>query len=847
LAQGDVTRLLRRSGRRHLQVHPWQLVLAVGGVALGVALAVAVALATGSAKRAFTLTNDELLGSTTHQIVAGSEGLPDELYRQIRVELGMRNVAPVVEGYVLRDGSPPRSVRLLGIDPLAEGRFRGRFSATPNSGEFPLEDLLTVPGAALAAGGDLPASGELHVRVDGRAEVFHIVGSLGDDGSAALDGILLADIATAQETLGRQGRLTRIDIHLERDDGSLDAIREILPPGARVVDAKARADTTVQMTQAFELNLRAMSLLAMLCSLFLIYNTMTFSVVQRREQFGRLRALGVTRAEILRLVLGEAALIGLAGTLLGILGGVALGNGLVRLVTRTISDLYFAVTVQQLTVTAETIGLAVVLGVAGTLFAAFIPAREATRVSPRVALTRSVLEERTAAAAPWLAAGGVGAVVVGVGLAEWPQGGLAGAFAGLLLVVVGAALCAPLCVRLVAHVTASALGRMAGAPARMAARGLVAGLSRTAVAVAALAIAVAVVVGVGVMVTSFRTTLVNWLGHTLQADLYVAPVTAGGQVATLPMSPEQEAAIWATPGVTRTRSIRSLRIETAEEPTTLIVVEHDQPDREAYRLREPVEGAAVDAAWRDFAAGAVLISEPYAERRGVAAGEQLVLPTPAGEQTFAVAGVYFSYASDRGAVMLARDVYDRYWDDPGISGLSVYLQAPERVQEVSDAIREVLAPQAVTVVSNRDLRRQSMEVFDRTFQITGVLRTLVTLVAFVGVLGAILAFQLERSREHGVLRVTGFTPGQLGQTVVWQSALMGATAGLMALPLGWLLAWLMIHVINKRSFGWTLQMTVPSDVLIQAFAVAVAAAIVAGLYPALRIARTPPIVIMRED
>ena len=144
-------------------------------------------------------------------------------------------------------------------------------------------------------------------------------------------------------------------------------------------------------------------------------------------------------------------------------------------------------------------------------------------------------------------------------------------------------------------------------------------------------------------------------------------------------------------------------------------------------------------------------------------------------------------------------------------------------------------------------REQSLRVFDRTFLITGVLRILVTMVAFAGVLGAILALQLERAREHGMLRATGFTPAQLWQTVLWQSSLIGIAAGVIALPLGWLLAWVMIHVINKRSFGWTLQMTVPGEVLWQALAVAVGAALIAGIYPAARIARTPPAIVLRED
>lgn len=841
-----MARLLRRTGRRYLQRHPWQFVLAVGGVALGVAVAVSVALATASATRAFVLTNAALTGATTHQIVAGSGGLPEELYRHLRVDLGVRAAAPVVEGFVALAADPARSVRLLGIDPLAEGAIRRQFGASPATLDFPLAELLSEAGAVLASAGDerFALGRSVLILVNGRQVELHVVGIVRGAEERGLGDVLLADIATAQEVLGTIGRLSRIDLRLDGSDEDelVRRVRSALPATARLVTAQARADTTVQMTRAFELNLQAMSMLAMLCGLFLIYNTMTFSVVQRREQFGALRALGVTRAEILRMVLAEAALIGAVGTVLGLAGGVALGSGLVRLVTQTINDLYFVVAVRELALPPRTIVAGIVLGMGGTLLAALIPAAEATRASARLAMTRSVLEERAMRASPWLAAAGAAGVTVGFALARWSGGGLPEAFGGLLLIVIGAALMAPIAVRLVAELAAP-LGRLAGAPGLMAARALTAGLSRTAVAVAALAIAVAVIVGVGVMVTSFRMTLVNWLGHTLQADLYVSAVSPRGQAATLPMDPSQLATIRALPGVLRTRSIRAVTLETDGGPTQLLVVQHDEPDREAYRLRD----GNPDIAWQRFTEGAVLVSEPYAERRGIRVGDAVTLPTPAGAKEFAVAGIFYSYASDRGAVMMTRRAYDAWWNDAGISGLSIYLDSPDSLEAVAESTRNALQPALVTVISNRQLREQSLRVFDRTFLITGVLRILVTMVAFAGVLGAILALQLERAREHGMLRATGFTPAQLWQTVLWQSSLIGIAAAAIALPLGWLLAWVMIHVINKRSFGWTLQMTVPGEVLWQALAVAVGAALIAGIYPAARIARTPPAIVLREN
>ncbi|MCH8863676.1 MAG: hypothetical protein IID51_14400, partial [Proteobacteria bacterium] len=189
-------------------------------------------------------------------------------------------------------------------------------------------------------------------------------------------------------------------------------------------------------------------------------------------------------------------------------------------------------------------------------------------------------------------------------------------------------------------------------------------------------------------------TLVNWLGHTLQADLYVSAVSPRGQAATLPMDPSQLATIRALPGVLRTRSIRAVTLETDGGPTQLLVVQHDEPDREAYRLRD----GNPDIAWQRFTEGAVLVSEPYAERRGIRVGEAVTLPTPAGAKEFAVAGIFYSYASDRGAVMMTRRAYDAWWNDAGISGLSIYLDSPDSVEAVAESTRNALQPALATLL-----------------------------------------------------------------------------------------------------------------------------------------------------
>ena len=280
--------LLKRASRRYLTRHPAQLLLAVLGVGLGVSVMVSIDIASGSALRAFELSSAELTGRATQRIVGGPEGVQESLYRELRVDRGLRGVAPVVDGWLTLPEHGGRLVRLLGVDPFADADFRS-FADSGAGAELDLETFLTVPGAILlssvtAAELGLEAEDRLEVIAGARRSTLTLSGFLAPTRDAgATAGLAVADIATAQEILGMAGRLSRIEV--------LSALpAPTLPPGLRVESASEDADTAEQMTRAFRLNLQALSLLALLCGAFLIYNTMTFAVVQRRALLGLLRA-----------------------------------------------------------------------------------------------------------------------------------------------------------------------------------------------------------------------------------------------------------------------------------------------------------------------------------------------------------------------------------------------------------------------------------------------------------------------------------------------------------------------------------------------------------------------------
>lgn len=863
--------LLSRASARWLARHRAQLVLSVLGVAIGVAVVLSIDLATRSARVAFRLSAAAVMGGATHQIT-GADGTVDEsLVARLRVELGLRASAPVVEGYVSSPLLPGRALRVLGVDPFSEGPFRpfvatargtsraqggGPTRAGGAAADLDVRIFLTKPRAVVLSRPTAERAGvepgdTLPVIVDGRRLALAVVGTLEPAdrlAHAGLADVLLTDVAAAQDLLELPGRLTRVDLQIpegEAEAETLERVAALLAPGEVLAPAGARTEAMASMTRAFDVNLAALSLLALIFGMFLIYNAVTFSVVQRRDLLGRLRALGVTRAEVLGLVLVEAAWVGLAGAGLGLVAGVALARTLVRLVTRTINDLYFVVTVEGVALDPLVALKAGALGLGATLLAALPPALEAGSVPPRVAMLRSVSESAARRIVPRAAAAGVALAAAGVVLLALPLRGLAAGFGALALVLAGLALLAPAGAVAFLWTLRPFLARVTGTLGLVASRGVVTSLSRTAPALAALAVAVSVTIGLGIMIRSFRATLERWLDGTLVADVYVSLPGPSASRASGTLPPGVVAAFSVHPAVVGRSTYRGLDVLEERGGYRLLALDVDARGLGAFDFL----GGNETEIMRRFQAGeGVLVSEPFAFRRGLEPGDALALQTPAGRRETRVLGVFRDYGSDQGAVIVARSLYDAWFSDPGVTSLALFLaEGADSEAVAADLFASVPEGLALLVSTNDALRSASLEVFDRTFEVTAVLRSLALVVAFVGVLAALLALELERARELGVMRAWGVTPGEVRRLVLTQTSLLGLASGLLAIPIGIALAVVMIFVINRRSFGWTLEMQLDPEVLLQAVALALVAAVAAGVYPAWRMSRASPALALRDE
>jgi putative ABC transport system permease protein len=854
---------LFKTGLRYLLRRPFQSILCILGVALGVAMVIAIDLANGSASRAFELSTETVAGKATHQVVGSTAGLDESVYRDIKVKLGVREAAPIVSSYATALEFDQQPIRILGVDVFAEGPFRSFLGSGSESFQNnDLSEFFTQPDAMLIGEGtaqryNKQVGDTVTLRVGDRRQPMRIVGILkpADDNSRnALDNLGIVDISAAQQLFDMNGRLSHIDLiadeRTEQGRALLERIATVLPAGAQIVKPQARSQSVESLTDAFKLNLTALSLLALVVGMFLIYNTITFSVVQRRPMIGTLRCLGVTRREIFQQILIETLLLATIGGLIGILLGILLGRGAVGLVTQTINDLYYTVNVRAITIDPFTLVKGFVLGIGASLVAALPPAYEATGIAPITALKRSNVEQRVQKLLPVVAAAGVVLFLIGVGL-ELLTTVLVINLAGIFFLLVGVALISPLLTMLFMRLLMPVLGRLFGVIGRMSARGVITSISRTAIAIASLMVAVSVIIGLQSMIGSFRNTVESWLESSVTADVYISPPTSTntGDPTIDPQAVDQ---FRNTPGVVDVTVFRRVPVEFQPplpdgegqgvgenwRSATLLSI---QSERERAPRTFVWSARPSDTLWASMQGqDEVQVSEPFANKHGITPqNNRITLRTDQGEKPFTVSAVYYDYASDAGVILMRRDAYQRFFNDNKISSLALYVDDAQvkDVRAFTQDLRKQFAGRELVINANRELRENALVVFDRTFAITGALNLLATLVAFIGVLSALMALQIERTRELGMLRANGMTLRQLWRMTLLETGLMGGTAGLLSMPTGFILALVLIYIINLRSFGWTIQLSLEWTTFAQAMLVAVASALLAAIYPMLRLGK----------
>jgi len=776
-------------------------VLAVLAIALGVALGYAVQLINQVAIGEFSQALQALSGRADLEIRGPRAGFDELLYARVAQADEVAVASPIVELDV-RLPARREPLKLVGLDIFRAARVQPDLVAAEGAEglDFLRPDRVFLSQAAAdwlgAKKGD-----ELTVQVGLGEARLRVAGIL--RGETLNERLGVIDIAAAQKSLDWMGRLNAINIRVRPGvdvDAFAQRLRALLPPGMVVERPEANVERTASLSRSYRVNLNVLALVALFTGGLLVFSTQALAVVRRRGQLALLRVLGMTRTNILRMLLGEALVVGAAGALLGIvLGQVAaalvmiyfgadLGAGQFRGIR---PELRF-----------EPVGLAMfaLLGIAAALSGTLAPALEAARTPPAQALKagdEAQVFARLRPAWPGLLVIAAGAALTQAGpVGDLPIFG----YIAIALLLLGTIMLMP---RL-ALICFGLLPRLRAVPARLAFAQLVGAPGQASVSLASIVASVSLMVSMTIMVNSFRQSLDDWLGQVLPADIYLR---TGLQNEAAFISPEDQKRISAVAGVRRAEFMRTQQLLLApERPRVLLmarVLDRSNPDARLALLGPPTVPSA-------NAPPPVWISEAIADLYGWRPGSIVALPLAGRLSQFTVAGIWRDYARQQGTLVIERDVYIALTGDTRANDGALWLeQGADAVAVMADIGDSVAGGERLEVNQPGAIRASTLSIFDRTFAVTYALEAVAVVIGLIGLSSAFGALVLARRREFGVLRHLGVTRMQIGAMLGTEGALVSALGLLSGFALGWLISLVLIHVVNRQSFHWSMELHLP--------------------------------------
>ncbi len=837
---------------------PFRTGITIVGVAIGVAVFLSIRLANEQTLSSFQESVDLVLGRA--DAVIRAEGMPfdETLFEKLNEHREWVKGYPVIEGYGV-ESTTGEVVEIIGTDLLQDSGIRDFSLKTTDEGLRGLIPIILDPKGIVLPERFIPGTrfqpgDTIQFLINGQEKQLTVTAILENKGLAkALNGnFAMMDIAAAQLALGKLGKLDRIDLEFLQDknfDAMRDRLAPLFPEHLRIERPQRKNQQVEKMLKAFQYNLTALSFVALLVALYLIYNMIALSVVRRRVEIGTLRALGATPKLIALLFFLEAGIIGAVGSLLGIGLGYYFAQFSLEAVSLTINHLYTPSYVREVAFHWDRMGPYFVLGVGLSVASALLPALDAANTSPTSVMRRGSYDLKlfrgsrrlNLLACATLAAAALASTLPAID--HFPYFG----FLSVFLVILGLSLLAPSAMLLARRLLHKPFKKYFGGEGLLACMNLSQNVGRNALAVSSLAIAFMMVISMSIMVHSFRQTVIFWIGQTLRADLFVR--VAGGRDIdyqyTLP--DERIEALKKIDGVAAIDRFRALDITHNDLPAVLgtgdftvlsrlgnLVIKTGPPAQELDRHLVNQNRA--------------IVSEAFALRHNVKEGGRLSLKTPGGALDLEIVGVYYDYSRERGYIIIDRTTFLKHYRDPDVNSFIVYLEDKSQLESVRSQIIGGLGKDYKLIIrSNAQLKKDVLEVFDRTFAITYSLEIIAVGVAVLGLFNTLISLILERRREMGILRFLGAFRHQLRRIVLLEAGILGGVGTVLGLVAGVVVSYILIFVINKQSFGWTIQVHFPLGFLFGSTVFFWGVALLSGLVPARLAARLNPIEAVRVE
>jgi putative ABC transport system permease protein len=819
--RASMLRLFFIHSLRYFARHPALTALNIVGIALGVTVFLSVQIVNHSALESFRASVDIVAGKADLEVIGDGLRFDENAYPIVANDPAVAAATPTVEDVASLTDYPGEYLQVLGIDIFSNGPLRtfelhDAQNQKPDVVGFLRDPKVIAVTKKLSRRLGLKIGDPIRIETQTGTETFHIgfLLEFGEDAPGADEHLAVMDIANVQENFRHVGKLTRISALL-RPGADFNAVcarlRGELPANVLVQAPDRRNRQIERMIGAFQLNLTALSLIALLVGMFLIYNTVATAVVRRRHEIGVLRALG------------------LSGLALGLVLGVVLAGQLVGAVSQTITSLYILTSIQTLFISPWAVLAAMVLCLGAVVLAAWFPAREAATIPPVEALSVGHMEDESRrTTGRWLSVGA--GLLVLAALVAWlslETGPAWMSFGAALFTLLGFAFFVPtLCQLFSRYVKPRAI------MPRIAAGHFAQSLHRNAMAIASLVVALAMVVGISTMIFSFRTTVEAWLNRSIQADLIVAPAANLVVGDSVVIRPEVVAIVSALPQVDADL-FRETKVQFEGQSVKLASVRMGVTrDIERLSFSQGDPRAAFDEA---IGQDAVLVSQPFYHRFHLGRGDTIQLATADGRHTFKIAGVYLDYTTEGGVILMDRDLYRRYWHDDAVNAVFLYIRKNSGVSAavLQANLRTKIAPFGDYLIkSNQELRDQVFRIFDQTFSVTYVLQTIGIIVSGLGIFLSLTILVAERRREISILRAVGASRRQIEALVLWEAAIIGLLGSFLGILAGLALAAILSYVINISFFGWTISWATPWRFLVGLPFMVIGAALVAGYGPA---------------
>ena len=841
--------LLRLISWPYFRKHVLRSILTIAGIVLGVAVFVGMHTANQSVLFAFSHTVDQIAGKTELQVTAGETGFDEEILERVQAASTVRVAVPVIEAAVDTQLKGIGSLLVLGVDMTGDRSLRDY--DLDSADESVIDDPLVfiaqpdslIVSREFADKNQLDVNQQLQLMTAEGQKQFTIRGIMKSSGlSSAFGGNLaIMDVYAAQKMFGRGRMFDRIDLALKEGRTIAEAQAELragLGPGFQVDPPSGRGAQFEAILAAYSMMVGISSLFALFIGMFIIYNSFAIAVTQRRSEIGILRALGATRSQIRWLFLGESAVTGLIGSIIGLGFGLLIARGIATSIGALISDVYgIAQRADDIATSPGVLLLALAIGITTSIVAAFIPARNAARVDPVQALQKGKYQVLSAGESRVRALAAVICGVISIGCLIGPRvasGWLAESravfYLGYVLAMLVALLLSPFLSLALSRAIRPILKQLRPVEGALAADSLIQSPRRTSASVAALMLSLALVIAFAGMARASYDSIIDWMQTALNPDLFVMP-SENVVVRTIRFPPEMGPEIQAIEGVERVQMVRDARIVFRQTPVMLVAVEVDSIAETA--RRKPVAGDEATMYQRTAAGEGLMVSDNLAQLQRLKIGEMLEIPAPHGVIRLPIVGIVLDYSDQQGTILMDRTVFQRYWHDDSVNIFRVYVKPGAPTADVRQRIIERFAGERqVFVLTNAELKSYILKVTDQWFGLTSIQIAVAVLVAILGIVNTLTVSITDRRRELGVLKAVGALHGQIRRTIWIEALSIGVIGLVLGFALGAVNLYYVLQIIHHDIAGMRLDYAFPVNVVLGLIPTILASAFIAAVWPA---------------